>query len=96
MSEPTAVEITLSPRTIPDERIDTWTEEFDDSMESSQSSSPETNKFETILSVRQEYDILDEYLESKAIEWTKEQFVNAQGHNSVHHWIDGYEVSFDG
>lgn len=47
-----------------------------------------------------ELDMLDrpsrsEYLEQKAIEWTREVFLNAQGHHDVHLWIDDYTVNYD-
>jgi hypothetical protein len=83
MSDPTSVKIVLEPREIPEQYVEQWRDDWDQ---------------ETLSSLKEKFhdvpDSEEEYIELRAIEWVQDMFMNAQGHNDVHRWIDEYEVNY--
>jgi len=84
MSDPTSVEIVLEPREIPEQYVEQWRDDWEQ---------------ETLSSLEEKFydipDSEDEYVELRAIEWVQDMFMNAQGHNDVHRWIDECEVNYE-
>lgn len=78
---PETVELTLEPRDIPDERVEVWTDAWE-SMNALEQS-------------KHEAESVEEYVELQAREWVRETFLNAQGHNDAHRWIDSCDVRHD-